>query len=36
MHDANGQFRAFDDVIMDLAKTWQTLDRNSQRYYKVA
>ena len=32
MHDANGQFRAFDDVIMDLAKTWQTLDRNSQRY----
>lgn len=32
MQDANGQFRNFDDVIMELAEKWDTLDANSQRY----
>ena len=32
MHTANGQFRDFDEVIMDLSKKWNTLDLNSQRY----
>lgn len=32
MKDANGQFRDFDDVILDLSKKWQTLDKNTQRY----
>lgn len=27
-----GQFRDFDDVIMELAKKWDTLDNNTQRY----
>lgn len=30
--DANNQFRNFDDVIMELAAKWDTLDKNSQRY----
>lgn len=32
IHDANGQFRDFDDVIMELAATWDTVDKNTQRY----
>lgn len=32
IHDATGQFRDFDDVIMELAKSWSTVDKNSQRY----
>jgi len=32
IHDAQGQFRDFDDVIMDLAKSWDTIDKNTQRY----
>ena len=30
--DASGQFRDFDDVIMELAQKWNTLDNNTQRY----
>ena len=30
--DASGQFRNFDDVIMELAGKWDTLDTNTQRY----
>lgn len=30
--DASGQFRDFDDVILELAKKWNTLDNNTQRY----
>ena len=30
--DAAGQFRNFDDVIMELAAKWDTLDNNTQRY----
>ena len=30
--DASGQFRDFDDVIMELASKWNTLDNNTQRY----
>lgn len=30
--DAAGQFRDFDDVIMELAEKWNTLDNNTQRY----
>ena len=30
--DATGQFRDFDDVIMELAAKWNTLDNNTQRY----
>ena len=30
--DASGQFRNFDDVIMELAKKWDSLDNNTQRY----
>lgn len=30
--DSAGQFRDFDDVIMELAKKWNTLDNNTQRY----
>ena len=30
--DASGQFRNFDDVIMELAQKWNTLDKNTQRY----
>ena len=36
LHDVNGQFRDFDDVILELSKKWDTLDANSQRYLKVA
>lgn len=32
LQDANGQFRNFDDVIVELSSKWDTLDRNSQRY----
>lgn len=32
LHDVNGQFRDFDDVIMELAKKWNTIDKNAQRY----
>lgn len=30
--DAAGQFRNFDDVILELAQKWNTLDNNTQRY----
>ena len=32
IHDAQGQFREFDDVIMELAEAWDTIDVNTQRY----
>lgn len=32
LKDANGQFRNLDDVFLELASIWDTLDRNSQRY----
>lgn len=32
IHDAQGQFREFDDVIMELAESWDTIDTNTQRY----
>ena len=32
LHDAAGQFRDFDDVIMELAASWSTIDKNTQRY----
>lgn len=32
MKTTSGQFREFDDVILDLSKKWQTLDKNTQRY----
>ena len=32
LHDAQGQFRNFDDVIMELAASWDTIDTNTQRY----
>ena len=32
IHDANGEFRDFDDVIMELADSWDTIDKNTQRY----
>jgi TP901 family phage tail tape measure protein len=32
LKDANGQFRDLDDVFLELAEKWDTLDRNSQRY----
>lgn len=32
IHDAQGQFREFDDVIMELAQSWDTIDTNTQRY----
>lgn len=32
MKDANGQFRDFDDVIMELSSKWNNLDKNTQRY----
>ena len=31
LKDANGQFRDLDDVFLELASKWDTLDRNSQR-----
>ena len=30
--DAQGQFRDFDDVIFELSKKWDSLDKNTQRY----
>ena len=32
IQDVNGQFRDFDDVILELAEKWDTLDSLSQRY----
>ena len=32
LKDATGQFRDLDDVFLELAGKWDTLDRNSQRY----
>ena len=32
IQDVNGQFRDFDDVILELGEKWNTLDKNSQRY----
>lgn len=33
LQDTNGQFRDFDEVILELASKWDTLDTNAQRYY---
>lgn len=32
LRDSAGQFRDFDDVIMELSSKWDGLDRNTQRY----
>ena len=32
LHNAKGEFRDFDDVIEELAKSWNTIDINTQRY----
>ena len=32
LHNAKGEFRDFDDVIGELAKSWDTIDINTQRY----
>lgn len=32
IHDQEGQFRGFGEVIMELSKKWNTLDSNTQRY----
>jgi len=32
IHDIKGEFRDFDDVIMELAEKWDTIDKNTQRY----
>lgn len=32
LRDTSGQFRDFDDVIMELSSKWDGLDRNTQRY----
>ena len=32
LRDANGQFRDLDDVFLDIAKKWNSLDTNTQRY----
>ena len=32
LQDAQGQFRNFDDVILELAESWDTIDKNTQRY----
>ena len=32
LRDASGQFRDLDDVFMELAQKWNTLDTNTQRY----
>ena len=32
LQDASGQFRDFDEVILELSSKWETLDKNSQRY----
>ena len=31
LKDTNGQFRDSDDVFLELAQKWNTLDRNAQR-----
>ena len=32
VHDAQGQFRGFGEVIAELSEIWNTLDSNTQRY----
>lgn len=32
IHNAAGQFRDFDEVILELAESWDTIDKNTQRY----
>jgi TP901 family phage tail tape measure protein len=32
LRDTNGQFRDLDDVFLELASKWNTLDTNTQRY----
>ena len=32
LKDVNGQFRDTDDVFLELAEKWDTLDKNTQRY----
>ena len=32
LRDASGQFRNLDDVFLDIAKRWNSLDTNTQRY----
>lgn len=32
LKDASGQFRDLDEVIFELSKIWDTLDRNTQRW----
>ena len=32
LRDASGQFRNLDDVFLDIAKKWKSLDTNTQRY----
>ena len=32
LRDTNGQFRDLDDVFLDIAKKWDSLDTNTQRY----
>lgn len=32
LRDTTGQFRDFDDVILELSSKWDSLDRNTQRY----
>ena len=32
IHDVNGEFRDFDDVILELGEKWNTIDKNAQRY----
>ena len=32
IQDINHQFRDFDEVIMELAEKWDTIDKNTQRY----
>lgn len=32
LRDSTGQFRALDDVFLELSERWQTMDTNTQRY----
>lgn len=32
LQDVNGQFRDFDEVILELSSKWNTIDKNTQRY----
>ena len=32
LQDTQGQFRDFDDVVLELAEKWDTIDRSTQRY----